>query len=121
MGWTDPRDDVTLWWKLIGRNKRTVVLDLKDPADLDRMRRLLATAAAAVADIAALGERDLEAYARDAAAMRIPKGLSKFQPCLPRDVELDLAVRMRFDPERARQVWATERRIVVQSDGDARS
>ena len=78
-------------------------------------------AAAAVADIAALGERDLEADARDAAAMRIPKGLSKFQPCLPRDVELDLAVRMRFDPERARQVWATERRIVVQSDGDARS
>ncbi len=44
MGWTDPRDDVTLWWKLIGRNKRTVVLDLKDPTDLDRMRRLLATA-----------------------------------------------------------------------------
>lgn len=78
-------------------------------------------AAAAVADIAALGERDLEADARDAAAMRIPKGLSKFQPCLPRDVELDLAVRRRFDPERARQVWATERRIVVQSDGDARS
>jgi crotonobetainyl-CoA:carnitine CoA-transferase CaiB-like acyl-CoA transferase len=44
MGWTDPRDDVTLWWKLIGRNKRSVVLDLKDPDDLDRMRRLTATA-----------------------------------------------------------------------------
>lgn len=44
MGWTDPRDDVTLWWKLLGRNKRTVVLDLKDPGDLERMRRLVATA-----------------------------------------------------------------------------
>ena len=46
---------------------------------------------------------------------------SWYQLVWPRDVELDLAVRMRFDPERARQVWATERRIVVQSDGDARS
>jgi crotonobetainyl-CoA:carnitine CoA-transferase CaiB-like acyl-CoA transferase len=44
MGWTDPRDDVTLWWKLAGRNKRTVVLDLKDSADLDAMRRLVAGA-----------------------------------------------------------------------------
>ena len=43
MGWRDPRDDVTLWWKLAGRNKRTVVLDLKDEADLDRMRRLVDT------------------------------------------------------------------------------
>ena len=22
MGWRDPADDVTLWWKLAGRNKR---------------------------------------------------------------------------------------------------
>ncbi|MBX3285271.1 MAG: CoA transferase [Actinobacteria bacterium] len=44
MGWTDPADDVTLWWKLAGRNKRTVELDLKDPADLDVARRLIATA-----------------------------------------------------------------------------
>jgi len=44
MGWRDPRDGVTLWWKLAGRNKRSVVLDLKDPADLDRMRELVATA-----------------------------------------------------------------------------
>ena len=40
MGWRDPRDDVTLWWKLAGRGKRTVTLDLKDPDDLDRMLRL---------------------------------------------------------------------------------
>src|SRR5690606_35495088 len=44
MGWVDPRDDVTLWWKLAGRNKRSVVLDLKDEADLDVARRLIATA-----------------------------------------------------------------------------
>lgn len=44
MGWRDPADDVTLWWKYAGRNKRSVVLDLKDPADLDVMRRLVATA-----------------------------------------------------------------------------
>lgn len=44
MGWVDPRDDVTLWWKLAGRNKRTVELDLKDPGGLDHLRRLLVTA-----------------------------------------------------------------------------
>ncbi len=44
MGWVDPRDDVTLWWKLAGRNKRTVVADLKGPDDLAMVRRLLATA-----------------------------------------------------------------------------
>jgi len=44
MGWRDPRDGVSLWWKYEGRNKRTVVLDLKDPDDLDTMRRLIATA-----------------------------------------------------------------------------
>jgi len=41
MGWHDPRDDVTFWWKLAGRNKRSIALDLKDEADLDRMRRLV--------------------------------------------------------------------------------
>lgn len=44
MGWIDPRDGVTLWWKLAGRNKRTIVLDLKEPEDLTVMRRLLASA-----------------------------------------------------------------------------
>lgn len=44
MGWTHPDDDVTLWWKLAGRNKRSVVADLKDAADLDRVRRLIDTA-----------------------------------------------------------------------------
>lgn len=44
MGWRDPRDDVTLWWKLAGRGKRTAELDLKDAAGLAHMRRLIATA-----------------------------------------------------------------------------
>lgn len=44
MGWVDPADNVTLWWKLIGRNKRTVVLDLKAPDELDTLRRLLVSA-----------------------------------------------------------------------------
>lgn len=44
MGWRDPGDDVTLWWKLQGRGKRTVVLDLKAPDDLLAMRRLCASA-----------------------------------------------------------------------------
>ena len=40
MGWRDPADDVSLWWKLSGRGKRTIALDLKDPDDLAVMRRL---------------------------------------------------------------------------------
>ncbi|MFT6391951.1 MAG: crotonobetainyl-CoA:carnitine CoA-transferase CaiB-like acyl-CoA transferase [Ilumatobacter sp.] len=35
MAWRDPRDGTGLWWKLANRNKRTVVLDLKDEADRD--------------------------------------------------------------------------------------
>jgi crotonobetainyl-CoA:carnitine CoA-transferase CaiB-like acyl-CoA transferase len=44
MGWPDSRDGVSLWWKLMGRGKRTVVLDLKDDDDLAAMRRLCADA-----------------------------------------------------------------------------
>jgi crotonobetainyl-CoA:carnitine CoA-transferase CaiB-like acyl-CoA transferase len=40
MGWRDPRDDVTFFAKIVGRGKRTVVLDLKTPEGLDDMRRL---------------------------------------------------------------------------------
>jgi crotonobetainyl-CoA:carnitine CoA-transferase CaiB-like acyl-CoA transferase len=44
MGWMDERDGSSLWWKLISRGKRTVVLDLKQPDDLERMKRLCADA-----------------------------------------------------------------------------
>jgi len=44
LGWRAPEDDVSLWWKLLGRNKRVIELDLKDPADLAVMRRLCDTA-----------------------------------------------------------------------------
>ena len=40
MGWRDPRDDVTLWWKLGGRGKRSIALDLKSADDLELMHRL---------------------------------------------------------------------------------
>ncbi len=33
MAWRDPRDGEGLWWKLVNRNKRTIVLDIKDDAD----------------------------------------------------------------------------------------
>lgn len=44
LGWVDPADDVTLWWKLLGRNKRAIVLDLKTADGLDNMLRLCDTA-----------------------------------------------------------------------------
>jgi crotonobetainyl-CoA:carnitine CoA-transferase CaiB-like acyl-CoA transferase len=44
MGWPDSRDGVSLWWKLMGRGKRTVVLDLKSDEGLAAMRTLCATA-----------------------------------------------------------------------------
>jgi crotonobetainyl-CoA:carnitine CoA-transferase CaiB-like acyl-CoA transferase len=40
MGWRDPDDDVTMFWKLAGRNKRTIALDLKADNDRDVFLRL---------------------------------------------------------------------------------
>lgn len=40
LGWKDPRDGLSLWFKIVNRNKRIVELDLKDPEDLAVMRRL---------------------------------------------------------------------------------
>ncbi len=40
LGWKHPTDGDSLWWKIAGRNKRTITLDLKDPDDLDTMLRL---------------------------------------------------------------------------------
>jgi len=41
MAWRDPRDGEGLWWKLVNRNKRTIVLDVKDPDDLDVLLSLV--------------------------------------------------------------------------------
>lgn len=41
MAWRDPRDGLGLWWKLVNRNKRTVVLDLKDDGDRQVFLRLI--------------------------------------------------------------------------------
>jgi crotonobetainyl-CoA:carnitine CoA-transferase CaiB-like acyl-CoA transferase len=40
LGWRDPRDGETLWWKLLGRGKRCVTIGLKDPDGLAAMLRL---------------------------------------------------------------------------------
>ncbi len=44
LGWRHPSDGQSLWWKVVGRGKRTIALDLKDPDDLDVMLRLCDTA-----------------------------------------------------------------------------
>lgn len=41
MAWRDPRDGAGLWWKLVNRNKHTVVLDVKDDADRDVLLSLV--------------------------------------------------------------------------------
>ena len=42
LGWE--KDGVSLWWALIGRNKRSVTLKLSDPEGAEAMKKLLATA-----------------------------------------------------------------------------
>jgi crotonobetainyl-CoA:carnitine CoA-transferase CaiB-like acyl-CoA transferase len=44
LGWKDPSDGTSVWWKIVSRNKRVIELDLKDPADLAVMRSLCDTA-----------------------------------------------------------------------------
>jgi crotonobetainyl-CoA:carnitine CoA-transferase CaiB-like acyl-CoA transferase len=40
LGWRNPTDGESMWWKFIARNKRTVTLDLKDAGDLEVARAL---------------------------------------------------------------------------------
>ena len=40
MGWRDPDDDATYWWKYVNRGKRTITLDLRVAEDLDLLRHL---------------------------------------------------------------------------------
>ncbi len=42
LGWE--KDGVSLWWALVGRNKRSLTLKLSDPEGAEAMRRLIATA-----------------------------------------------------------------------------
>jgi crotonobetainyl-CoA:carnitine CoA-transferase CaiB-like acyl-CoA transferase len=44
LAWRDPRDGEGLWWKLVNRNKRTVVLDVKDDTDRKILLDLIADA-----------------------------------------------------------------------------
>ncbi len=44
MGWLDPTDGLSFVWKVLGRGKRAVVLDLKAEDGLAAMRRLVDTA-----------------------------------------------------------------------------
>ncbi|MBA2327655.1 MAG: CoA transferase [Actinobacteria bacterium] len=44
LGWRDPRDGETLMGKVVNRNKRAIVLDLKTEAGVAAMRGLVATA-----------------------------------------------------------------------------
>src|SRR5688572_10054955 len=44
LGWRDPRDGETLMWKVINRNKRAAVIDLKTDEGVRAARRLIATA-----------------------------------------------------------------------------
>ena len=41
MAWRDPRDGEGMWWKMIGRNKRTVALNLKEQDDREVFWRLV--------------------------------------------------------------------------------
>ncbi len=44
MAWVDERDGVGLFWKLVGRGKRTVAIDLTTAEGLEQARRLIASA-----------------------------------------------------------------------------
>jgi len=44
MGWTRPGETDSLWWKLVNRGKRSVVLDLKQQTDLEMLLELISTA-----------------------------------------------------------------------------
>ncbi|HEY7137502.1 MAG TPA: CoA transferase, partial [Acidimicrobiia bacterium] len=41
MGWRDPRDGQTLMWKLVGRGKRVISLDLKSETGREALGRLV--------------------------------------------------------------------------------
>jgi crotonobetainyl-CoA:carnitine CoA-transferase CaiB-like acyl-CoA transferase len=44
MGWTQPGESDSLWWKLVNRGKRSIVLDLKQTSDLAVLKELIDSA-----------------------------------------------------------------------------
>jgi crotonobetainyl-CoA:carnitine CoA-transferase CaiB-like acyl-CoA transferase len=44
MGWTEPNETDSLWWKLVNRGKRSIVLDLKKNEDLVILKKLIQSA-----------------------------------------------------------------------------
>jgi crotonobetainyl-CoA:carnitine CoA-transferase CaiB-like acyl-CoA transferase len=44
MGWTQPGESDSLWWKLVNRGKRSITLDLKQHADLEILKELIDSA-----------------------------------------------------------------------------
>lgn len=44
MGWTEPGETDSLWWKLVNRGKRSLVLDLKNVEDLSILKKLIDSA-----------------------------------------------------------------------------
>lgn len=44
MGWTEPGETDSLWWKLVNRGKRSLVLDLKNDEDLSILKKLINSA-----------------------------------------------------------------------------
>lgn len=43
-GWRQMRDDTSLWWRSIARNKKSVTIDLKSDAGVSLVRQLIETA-----------------------------------------------------------------------------
>jgi len=44
MGWTQPGESDSLWWKLVNRGKRSIVLDLKKNLELEILQQLIDSA-----------------------------------------------------------------------------
>ncbi len=122
----DPRDGVGLWWKLVNRNKRTIVLDVKHDADREvllgaarrggRVRRELASGHARAARARARRAARTQRLARDHPGLGVRAGRS-----------VRLATRLRHDrrgdvgPRRRSAASPTANRCCPRSRSPTRS